>query len=319
MRESRPAASSPPRAPDSVRRTSTFEVARAGEGLAIRARARDLRTDAAGEGSILDEASVVAELDGARLIRSMELDGEPVDALLGAFVGPGFRRIANEAFPHAVAKPLGWLLDDLPIGALLSGYATARDAHREGTGSDVGAGASQLMADVCAGWRADGSLIQSIRRGRGVPFQDSPNAGAIHSGDDALAWHEVEPLDRATIRRARRLDVRVDGDTADVDAFFRDSYGEPDGRETVLHEYGLQVTVDASSLAVRAAEADPHVLPYNDCFDAAASARQLIGTPVGDVRRTVRDRCTGTSGCTHLNDLLATLSSIPVLLETAGR
>jgi hypothetical protein len=317
MSVNRPASTTPPRQPNSRRRTSTLEVARAGESLLIRARARDLHTDDTGAGTVLDEVSLAVALDGNRCITTMDVDGIPTDAIAGAFVGPGFRRIADDAFPDAVGRPLGWLLDDLPIGSLLSGYAMGRDAHRRGEAAAIG-DASRFMADVCAGWRSEGSLMTSIRRGRGVPFQDGPDAGAIHDGPDPLAWHDVDRLDRGTIRRARRLDVRPDGDDIKVDAFFRDSYGEPDGRETVLHEYGLAVIVDARSLVVRDAVADDHVLPYDECSEAVPSATQLIGTVAGEARRTVRDRCVGISSCTHLNDLLVTLSSVPMMLERAG-
>src|SRR5687768_15969865 len=109
-----------------------------------------------------------------------------------------------------------------------------------------------------------------MRRGRGVQLQESPTAGEIHGDADPLAWHDVGPLDRGTIRRARRLDVHVGGEEIDVDAFFRDSYGEYDSRETVLHEYGLRVLIDRTSFVIREAKAEPHVLPYNECSDAAA-------------------------------------------------
>jgi hypothetical protein len=315
----RPAAGTPARQPGSLRRTSTVTVTRVGDGLEMDARARDLQTDVEGDGHVIDEIHLEAVLDGTRAVRALAVDGEPATALDGVVVGPGFRRAADVAFPGAVGHLLGLLLDDLPIGTLLSGYAMVREQERSGVDprEAMGAEAALHMADICSGWRSDGVLVTSIRNGRGVNTQEAPLAGVLDDGTDPLAWHDVPVIEREEIRRTRRLDVRHGSTTIDVDAFFRDSYGELDGTQTVLHEYGLAVKIDAATLTVSDAHADAHVLPHVDCWDAPASARQLIGTSVADARRTVRESCTGISSCTHLNDLLVTLSSLPVLLETA--
>ena len=319
MPSNRPAAGIPARRPGSLRRTSTVTVARVADGLEMDARARDVRTDADGDGHVIDELRLAAVLDGSRAIRTMTVQGEPTTALHGIVVGPGFRRAADVAFPGAVGHPLGLLLDDLPIGSLLSGYAMVREQERSGVDprEAMGAEAALHMVDICSGWRSDGVLVTSIRTGRGVSTQEAPLAGVLDDGTDPLAWHDFPAIEREEIRRTRRLDVHPTDTTIEVDAFFRDSYGELDGTQTVLHEYGLTVTLDADTLTVSDARADAHVLPHVDCWDAQASARQLIGTSVADARRTVREQCTGISSCTHLNDLLVTLSSLPVLLETS--
>ena len=282
------------------------------------ARARDLTTDLRGEGTVIDDVRLIADVDETRAVRALELDGKLTPLLDGVVVGPGFRRAADAAFPDGVGRPLGLLLDDLPIGSLLSGYAMVREAERQGVDPHkaVGMDMALPMIDICSGWRSDGVLVTSIRTGRGMNTQDPPRAGVLDDGADPLAWHEVDDLQPTEIRRARRLDVRVGTSTIDVDAFFRDSYGELDGTVTVLHEYGLEVTIDAATLTVTDAHADGHVLPHADCWDAAASARQLIGTSVADARRTVRECCTGITSCTHLNDLMITLASLPLLLES---
>ena len=319
MPANEPAGAAPGRRPGSLRRTSTVEVFGVGE-LHIEGRARDLSTDAEGNGIALDEVELDADLDAERRIRSLRVDAEQCDVLDGTVVGAGFRRAADAAFPDAVGRALGSLLDDLPIGVLLSGYPTIREAQRGGVDprDAMGAG-TERMADLCSGWRAEGTLMTSIRRGRGLPMQDATDARSLARDDDPLAWHPIDALLPGTIRRTRRLDVVVEGADVIVDTFFRDSYGEPDGTEIVLHEYGLSALVDTTTLTVRDAVADPHVLPYDECSDAAASALTLVGTAVGDARRTVRERSVGISSCTHLNDLLVTLSCLPVLLETPHR
>jgi hypothetical protein len=320
MPADQPAGAAPARRPGSLRRTSTVEVSGEAE-LRIEGAARDLRTDEDGDGRTLDQVRVEAELDAQRRVRTLSIEGEPTELLDGVVVGPGFRRAADAAFPDAVGRALGCLLDDLPIGVLLSGYATLREAQRFG-GADPGQAVGpemEYMADLCSGWRSQGTLMTSIRRGRGVPMQDAPAARPLTAENDPLAWHEIGSLAHGTIRRTRRLDVLVEDDSIAVDAFFRDSYGEPDGTEIVLHEYGMSAVVDPATFVVRDAVADAHVLPYDECSDAAGSARTLVGTSVADARRTVRERSVGISSCTHLNDLLVTLSCLPVLLETPRR
>ena len=54
--------------------------------------------------------------------------------------------------------------------------------------------------------------------------------------------------------------------------------------------------------------ATPRVLPWAECPQAAASAGRLVGQRVADLRALVRDDLVGTSTCTHLNDLLSSLS-----------
>jgi hypothetical protein len=96
---------------------------------------------------------------------------------------------------------------------------------------------------------------------------------------------------------------------------FRDTYVQADGTETVLHEYGLWAALDPLTLRIKALEATPRVLPWDECPMAAASASRLIGAPVADVRQLVRQSFSGTSTCTHLNDLLRSLESLVALRE----
>jgi hypothetical protein len=123
------------------------------------------------------------------------------------------------------------------------------------------------------------------------------------------------------MRRRRRIDVggllpRQNGnDLVEVDAMFRDSYGEPDGTEVVLHEYGLQATLDPDGLVVRSIEAVPAVLPFGECPLAAANVEDLVGRAIGDFRTAVREQLTGIRSCTHLNDMLRVLADVPYLAQ----
>jgi hypothetical protein len=59
--------------------------------------------------------------------------------------------------------------------------------------------------------------------------------------------------------------------------------------------------------------ATANVLPWQECPRALASAGRLAGQPVADLRRVVRREFTGTSTCTHLNDVLRLLADVEFL------
>jgi hypothetical protein len=50
-----------------------------------------------------------------------------------------------------------------------------------------------------------------------------------------------------------------------------------------------------------------------------ASARRIVGTTADDLRSRVRTDLTGTSTCTHLNDMLRSLADLPVLAAGLAR
>jgi len=123
------------------------------------------------------------------------------------------------------------------------------------------------------------------------------------------------------MRRRRRLDVVADhttGATHRLDVHFRDSHMDPDGEETVVHEYSLDGTVDAVRGRVVTLTARAHVLPWMECPGALASAGRLVGAPLDGLRSTVRRDFKGTSTCTHLNDMLRSLSDVGALVAELG-
>src|SRR5205085_3238929 len=115
-----------------------------------------------------------------------------------------------------------------------------------------------------------------------------------------------------SMRRRRLVDVTW-GDPLAVSAMFRDTHKPVAGAETVLHEYTVEATVDRRDLVVLTCAATPRSLPWAECPEAAASAHRLEGQRAGDLRRFVRAELTGTTTCTHLNDLLRSLADVPAL------
>ena len=115
------------------------------------------------------------------------------------------------------------------------------------------------------------------------------------------------------MRRARRIDVWDEGGALGIDAMFRDSAWDPDGREVVVHEYQLLGQADRASGVLLSVTAVPRVLPYAECPGAAPNASWMAGTDLRTMRTEVLQRLRATDCCTHLNDGLRSLAEVPVL------
>ncbi len=332
-----PAATTPARRPGSIRRTSSIDTFRP-DGiwgdLDIIARARDLRTDRVDPATVVSETELRLRLDGAtRTISSIasvpDVDG--LDPLIGMAVGPGFRAKLNGVMPdeRLSGSLLYLLLDDLPGATLVSGYAMQRAGLFDEPDSPAPPGparrpaavlatAQLAAADLCAGWARDSAMMVTIRTEGVIPTPMGPPAPTLEPVGDPAAWHTMGPLVPHAMRRRRRLDVLAPGDPADqyrVDVHFRDSHVDAEGSETVLHEYSVDGAVDGVEGRVVDMVARAHVLPWTECPGALASAGRLAGMSLAGLRSQVRRELTGTSTCTHLNDMLRSLSDVPVLVS----
>jgi hypothetical protein len=283
-------------------------------GLRLEGAARDLRTTAAGA-TVVGAAAVSAVLDGSHALETLETTPRDsrTDALIGLVVGRGFRAAVERALaePDDVASPLHLLLDDLPVAALISGYALLYSGELE----DAAAGAGLLKSDICSGWRSDGTMMVELRKTGQIPVPVGPRTTELTPADDALAWHAIGALGTGAMRRRRLVEVVDDdaSDPLDVFAMFRDTFVAKDGIETVLHEYTVSATLQRDSLVLSDCEATPRVLPWAECPGAAASAHRLDGCATTDVRQLVGREFRGTTTCTHLNDLLRSLADVGTL------
>lgn len=313
-----------PRRLHSVRRTMHVDVgARTGWGaeLSISGGARDLRTHLDGaRPEVLAEAALEADFDGERQLAAVRTVPDDLWAqqLVGARAGGGFRRRLDEVVPPSESRSLlRQVLDDVPAAVLISGYGFMRLARRQGLAPESLTPPNVLdrMVDLCSGWRQGGAAVTSISAGQGVPLQDCPPAPALDADDDdEWAFHACPPLPGDAMRRRRCLDVALEGDGAlSVWAMFRDTVGEPDGGEAVLHEYGLEARLEDGVLV--GIEADPRVLPFGECPAAASEVSVLVGTPLADMAGRVPEAIVGTASCTHLNDLLRALGGLAGVVE----
>lgn len=309
-----PMTATPPRPAGSVRRTTSVDQRRGapGEAMEVVARGRDLLTRADGTTEVRDEGELRVTLDAVGMITAIESDpSEPgLAELVGGSVSRGFRARVDAAVPEHrdAATVLHLLLDDLPMAALISNYGSSREQPEFTLPPEAG----ERLTDLCAGWAAGATMLDALSSTGIFPIPVGPVAPDLASADDPLAWHDLPPMAPRSVRRRRRLDLGA-GDLLTLDVHFRDSHLGADDPEDVLHEYHLAATVDPATLEVRSAEATARVLPWPECPQAVASAGRIVGQPVSALRALVAADFTGTSTCTHLNDVLRSLASVTAL------
>jgi hypothetical protein len=317
-----PTTRTPARQPNSLRRTShidiSFDESGSDTALWLHGRARDLFTDEHTRPHAVAEADITAGLDEAHHLLSLTTTPpEPrLDSLHGLVVRGGFRAALRERLGASATTrtPLYLLLDDLPVAALISGYARLYQSGLDETEPPRRRNDGILRADICSGWHHDGTMMVALRTEGRVPATVGPAAPALGNPADPHGWHHLGDVPAGAMRRRRLVEV-VWGDPLAVHAMFRDSHKGPDGVETVLHEYTVAATVDPHTRTVLGCEATPRALPWPECPAAAASAARLSGQPVAGLRDYVRQEFTGTTTCTHLNDLLRSLADVASLTD----
>ncbi len=315
-----PVVAPPVRRPGSVRRTSTVLMSwpdGVGADLHLTGRARDLLTPAHGEPAVLRHTDLHAVTGRERDIRLIETDPAPagLKRLVGCRAGGNLRAAIASELPEEAENgtPLHLLLDDLAGSTLISGFVFVRwmDEIPEMRDRFTKAPPSGRMVNICSGFRAGASSLASD--GSIIHNQNTAYPEPLADPTDPLSWHELDEPPLPSMRRARRIDVWNDGDTIAIDAMFRDSAWDPDGREVVVHEYEMFGTADRQTETLRSVTAVPRVLPYAECPLAAPNASWMEGTPLRSMRRDVLDRLRNADCCTHLNDGLRSLAEVPVL------
>jgi hypothetical protein len=175
------------------------------------------------------------------------------------------------------------------------------------------------MQGICSGFRPGSSALLADGTMSGIPHNVVP-VPPLAAGGDPMGWHRLAPPPPVAMRRARRIDVWLDGAGSGdggsgliVDAMFRDSTWEPDGTEIGVHEYELHATADRTDGRLTSVEAVPRILPFAECPAAAPNVARLVGAPLRRLRTEVLETLRTTDCCTHLNDALRALAEVPVL------
>lgn len=316
-----PAEPTPPRRPGSVRRTSTIDMwwpGGPGTQLRLVGRARDLLTpNDGGDPVVLREDTMRAGVNSAtRTIE--EIEAHPtrpnVTKLIGARGGGNSRAVLAEAMADesAAGTPLYLLLDDIAGASLIAGFAYSRWIDRDLLMQEIRARPVRDMTGICTGFqRGSGALMpdgSSQWNHQVRPVEPLPRAS------DPLSWHALEEITDVAMRRARRIDVHIE-DVITMDSMFQDSSTVPTGGRVAVHEYRLTATADRVTGELLTIDADPRVLPYDECPLASRNVGKVLGTPLSELRTVVLEKFSGTAGCTHLNDAMRALAEVPVLIR----
>lgn len=307
----------------SVRRTTSVDILRPdGPGgiLRLRGAARDLGTGRDGSSTRFGEAALDVEIDfgEGRTVTKVQSD-PPVPelvALLGTKASSGFRKSVKRVLSEDSSSSLLYrLLDDVPVATVISGYALMQEVPPtvlQALSRTDGRGNADSRADYCAGYVSGGTMMTGVMKNGVPPRLSGPPAPELIRLSSRDAWHSMESLPPRSMRRLRRIDVSG-VDELVVDAMFRDSYVDDAGLETVVHEYHVDVLVLADSLEIKTLDVTPRVLPWMECPGAVAGAQRLIGRGITDIDAVVGGEFHGTSSCTHLNDLLRSITDVEAL------
>ncbi|API59919.1 hypothetical protein BSL82_11860 [Tardibacter chloracetimidivorans] len=244
------------------------------------------------------------------------------DRLRGVRGGKASRAALRECMGDIEATPLYQLLDDFAGASLVAPWAKLLWAEqlsmsgRKDSARTVGE-ARPAQRNVCIGF-AEGSSALLPRNATSVS-DHCVSVTEVGNPNDLAGWHELPITSGPHMRRARRIDIRLEEGVVKVHAGFQDSGRQPSGGRAAVHEYRIQADIDQRSGVLLALDAVPHVLPFPECPAAAAEARQMIGKPVTDFRQLVAATLHSVLGCTHLNDVLRALADVSVLAAALPR
>ncbi len=289
-------------------------------------RARDLMTPLDGSAAELARGDYRIEVSPQREILAIEIAPAHPRAgdMVGVRAGGASRTALAEVLGDLRGTPLFQVLDDFAGASLVAGWIWSRwtddwHARMASSRAKAGAGSKGRMVNICTGFTEGGS---SLTDEGDVDHSDqsSSEVGPLVNADDPLGWHMMpEQKGRPLARRARRIDVwRAEG-VLKVDAGFQDSGPNPAGTRTAIHEYRVYAEIDEATGTLVSLQALPLILPFRECPGASIKAARMVGKNVRDFRQAVLDTLAGTTGCTHLNDVLRALADVPVLAAMLPR
>jgi Protein of unknown function (DUF2889) len=301
----------------SVRRTTSLDVlwpAGADGPARFEGVGRDLLTRADGATEVLATDTVDIDVDPlTRQVLGVSTTRDVgVSDLVGARIGRGVRQVMAETMADEVetGSLIVQLLDDMTGASIVAGFALAIWG-RGSEGLTMGTGTRRQMEGVCLGF-APGSSALATDGGVDNRYSSS-DVESLTDPDDPDGWHLLPDRSEMSLRRARRIDVSLQGDTGAplrIDSMFQDSATTPGGGRRGVHQYGVMAAAELASLRMVSVTADPRILPYAECPMAALGLTTLVGTTLPELRDFVPVTLKGVRGCTHLNDAMRALSCV---------
>jgi hypothetical protein len=309
-----------------LRRTTTTDILRP-EGLrgpaVVRGSGRDLlvapetadpEQPSPGAGVVTVTASIDVRTDDGRepVITGIEASPwhEPIGGLVGRGASAGFRAQLPGVLRDEPAGSLLWrLLTEVPNLFVIGGFSLQYERVPLG----LAAGQLRTQTGLCAGFRAGGTMMVGLETTGMVPYTRGPVAPPVVPPGEPLGWHDEPELPAHAVRRRRRIDLRHGGAGAHV--WFRDSYQPPDDHEMVIHEYTIDLTLTGVPATIATMAVTPHVLPWIECPDAAASALRMVGERLDAVAARGRRELHGVTTCTHLNAAVGSIADLDAMLS----
>ncbi len=326
----------PVRRAGSVRRTTSIDCRWPDgfiESLELTGRARDAVTPVdGGSPHVIAEAGFGITASPMRQIMAISTSPEHPRAqeMVGIRAGGQSREALTRIMGDVRGAPLFQLIDDFAGASLVSRWVFSQWqpdwAERIMAEADASKfGQKGPREGVCSGFAPGSSALDGTRPR--IAEDHRTLVERLENPLDPQGWHTMPSLtgtaesgegDGATqsdprFRRARRIDLWREGDAVWIDAGFQDCGNTPDGHRVAIHEYRVYAQVDAATMVLKALQALPLILPFNECPVASIKASRMIGRPVGEFRHAVIETLPGTEGCTHLNDVLRALADVPVL------
>jgi hypothetical protein len=310
-----PLGHAPPRRPGSIRRTTTLDSTWPDgrlEAWRMRGQGRDLLTPSAGPPAVVAQADIAMTITPERMIAELDATSpDPrLEGLRGARGGGHLRSLIAEALPgeREAGTPLYLLLDDVSGASLVARWAWSQwdDGWLKGA-----KGQRRSMENVCTGFRTGASSLN--RESGAVMPQNIAEVPPLENPDDPLSWHPLTAYQEISMRRARRIDVWVEGEVIQIESTFQDSATLPRGGRAAVHEYAIRATADLATGRLLTLVADPRILPFRSCPAAIVNTGRLLGEPLSRLRTAVVETLPGPLGCTHLNDMMRALAEAPIL------
>ena len=166
------------------------------ETLELVGNSRDLYTDSAGVGHLLESTTMDASIDffGGRELTALHTtpELESLQQLVGSVAASGFRAKIKALVPqlHHGRDPLFILLDDIPVATLISGHAVGASGI-----SGIGKSGYVPVADQCAEFVSGDLLMNSFdQQGSSVTPRLPPES---FPGRNARAQSRVPVASRA--------------------------------------------------------------------------------------------------------------------------